>query len=150
MSQQIIPFFKKNCRIYKPTNKQAIWLNWPCTLQLSLEASQLNTLLRTKEKHSLSITECSKILLWKISRRIETKQSTCNAINWLVSTRYESPPKMFIEHPRMQKQNSLQNKQVKLKNINFTLTTIMDIIFWDFLILYQIFFFTTSETKRDY
>ena len=57
---------------------------------------------------------------------------------------------MFIEHPRMQKQNSLQNKQVKLKNINFTLTTIMDIIFWDFLMLYQIFFFTTSETKRDY
>ena len=29
-------------------------------------------------------------------------------------------------------------------------TTITDIIFWDFLILYENFLFTTRETKRDY
>ena len=39
---------------------------------------KLNNLLKTKEKNSLNITECSKILPWKISHCIETKQSIPN------------------------------------------------------------------------
>ena len=36
-------------------------------------------MLKTKEIHSVNITECSKIPQWKISHRIETKKSFCNA-----------------------------------------------------------------------
>ena len=46
-------------------------------------------------------------------------------INWLVSTRYESPPKSIIERPRIQKQNSLQSTQVRFESIHFTLTRLL-------------------------
>ena len=37
-----------------------------------------------------------------------------------------------------------------IENIALRVSAIIFIIFWDFLLFYQIFFFNTSETKRDF
>ena len=47
------------------------------------QLNTINKLFITKQIHSLNIRECSKIPQWKILHRIETKQSTCNAHQWI-------------------------------------------------------------------